>query len=77
MEKCIVCDKPATKYNEQGLPVCKAHENHEMMDMRCPFCKSYVDAKKGKFGTFFLCKECGPISRTKMTQFGRMYFMKK
>ena len=77
MEKCIVCSKDATTYNSQALPVCKAHASHEMIDMKCPFCKSYVDAKKGKYGTFFLCTECGPVSRSKMIQFGKMYFMKK
>lgn len=77
MEKCIICDKPATKYNVQALPVCKQHEPYEMMNMKCPFCKSYVDAKKGKYGTFFLCTACGPISRSKMQSFGKMYFQKR
>ncbi|MFC1753203.1 hypothetical protein ACFL96_07385 [Thermoproteota archaeon] len=77
MEKCIVCDRPATKYNSQSLPVCKVHENHEALNLNCPLCKGYLDVMKGKYGSFFICDKCGTISRSKLKQFANVFFVKK
>ena len=71
-----MCDKAATKYNEQGLPVCKIHENHEAINLNCPLCKQALDIMKGKYGTFFNCFKCGNVSRSKLKQFGQVYFIK-
>jgi predicted RNA-binding Zn-ribbon protein involved in translation (DUF1610 family) len=77
MEKCIVCDRPATKYNSQQLPVCKPHETHEALNLDCPLCKKALDVRKGKYGTFFICPNCGIVNRTKLKQFGNVFFAKK
>ena len=77
MEKCMVCDKHATRYNPQSLPVCKLHETYEALNLDCPLCKQPLDARKGKYGTFFICAGCGTVSRTKLKQFGNVFFMKR
>ena len=76
MEKCIVCDKHATKYNSQQLPVCKIHQDHEALNLNCPICKEYLDVRKGKYGTFFTCMKCGIVNRTKLKTFGNLFFVK-
>jgi len=76
MERCIVCDKQATRYNSQQLPVCRIHEKHEALNLNCPLCKGPLDAKKGKYGTFFTCFKCGTVSRTKLKTFGGLFFMR-
>jgi hypothetical protein len=59
-EKCPLCGSPAITKNKQGIPVCNDH--HEFtLDLKCA-CGGWLDAKDGKFGTFFVCFKCGPIS---------------
>ncbi len=60
-ETCMFCDKPATTENSQGLPSCKLHIKELLADRKC-VCGEYMDIKKGKFGAFFLCANCGPVS---------------
>lgn len=77
MEKCIVCGATCTTYNSQQLPVCKEHANYEILDLRCPYCKSYLDVRKGKYGSFFTCISCGTITVHKLKSFGNVFFGKK
>lgn len=61
---CPFCGKQATTKNSQGYGVCLKHKNAVMEDMRCA-CGEYLDIKEGKYGLFFLCMSCGPMSQSK------------
>ena len=61
---CVFCKKAALHENDQDLPVCKDHKNKEMQDKRC-ICGEYMDVKKGRWGAFYLCPQCGPHSLSK------------
>lgn len=64
IEGCPFCGMQSTTTNSQGVPVCQTHKNSELIDMKC-ICGEYLDIKKGKFGMFFTCMNCGPISMKK------------
>jgi len=57
---CPFCGERATVKNEQGLPTC-THHRHKEMNLKC-VCGSWLDIKESKYGTFFVCMECGPVS---------------
>ncbi len=61
VEKCPFCGKTATTENEQGVPTCISHKNEELLEYKC-MCGEYLEMRKGKWGPFFLCMRCGPIS---------------
>lgn len=60
---CTFCGSCATTKNAQGLPVCRHHTKDEI-NLKCA-CGDYLDVKESKYGTFFLCFRCGPISWSK------------
>lgn len=64
VDKCPFCGSVATIKNPQGVPVCPAHKNEELENMKCA-CGSHLDIKEGKYGVFFLCRNCGPINLKK------------
>lgn len=37
------------------------------MEIMCT-CGSWLELRDGKYGTFFLCENCGPISKSKALQ---------
>ncbi|MFH1072981.1 MAG: hypothetical protein V1743_06140, partial [Nanoarchaeota archaeon] len=53
--------------NLQGIPVCLDHKNRKTGELKC-VCGDYVDIKKGKYGTFFLCMRCGPMNLRKIKE---------
>ncbi|MCP3682296.1 MAG: hypothetical protein GY861_06360 [bacterium] len=63
VESCPFCNKRALAENPQGVPVCMAHKN-EYLDLRC-VCKEPLEIKKGKWGPYFHCMNCGNISFNK------------
>lgn len=62
--KCPFCGKIATAKNKLGISVCRDHTKTEGLDIKCT-CGAWLDIRDGKFGTFFLCENCGPISMSK------------
>lgn len=60
---CPFCGGSATSKNEQGLPVCRNHTKAEI-NLKC-VCGEYLDVKESKYGTFFLCMNCGSVSAKK------------
>jgi hypothetical protein len=60
---CPFCGTQATTKNAQGLPVCHRHTDKEI-NLKC-VCGGWLDVKESKFGTFFLCMDCGPVSYKK------------
>jgi len=69
VDSCIFCSARALALNEQQFPVCTNHRNAivNMDKLKCP-CGSYLDIKKGKYGAFFLCMNCGPRSISKIRE---------
>lgn len=68
-ETCIFCSERAICMNEQNLPTCTKHK-HELVDMnkvKCS-CGDFLDIKEGKYGSFFLCMNCGPMSIAKIKE---------
>ena len=68
-ENCIFCGERAICMNEQNLPTCVKHK-HETVNMdkiKCS-CGEFLDIKEGKFGSFFLCMNCGPMSIAKIKE---------
>lgn len=60
---CPFCGSNVTAKNDQGLPVCHRHTKDEI-NLKC-VCGEYLDVKESKYGTFFLCMRCGPVSYKK------------
>lgn len=61
---CLFCSKPATTKNDQGVPVCKEHSKAILNDFKCA-CGEYLDIRESKYGVFFTCMNCGPVSMKK------------
>lgn len=70
-DNCFFCGSRALAENDNGLPVCIKHKNEKTPDLKC-LCGEYLDAKKGKYGTFFLCMKCGPVSLRKIKDAGML-----
>ncbi|MFW6230877.1 MAG: hypothetical protein ACOC32_02535 [Nanoarchaeota archaeon] len=68
---CPFCGKQATTKNPQGIPVCKDHEENELLDMKC-ICGEYLDLVFGKFGPFFKCMRCGGVTFKKALEYNGM-----
>lgn len=66
---CFFCGKTALTENSQGLPACSSCRDKKADDKRCA-CGEYLDIKKSKWGAFFLCHNCGPISLSKVNNMG-------
>lgn len=64
INRCPFCEKQSTTENIQGIPTCSVHKKEELLDFKC-VCGEWLDIKKGKYGAFFLCMNCGPISLSK------------
>ena len=61
IDLCPFCEKAATAKNSQDVPVCQAHKKMLLPDLKCS-CNSYLDLKKGKFGVYFNCMNCGNMN---------------
>jgi endogenous inhibitor of DNA gyrase (YacG/DUF329 family) len=66
--ECPFCGKTAITENNQGVPVCLAHKNEELMNLKC-VCGEYVDLLKGKFGPYFHCMRCGNVNFNRIIEF--------
>lgn len=61
---CPFCGKLAVTENHQGVPVCLDHKKQALNDVKC-ICGEYLDVRKGKFGPYFNCINCGNVSFNK------------
>jgi hypothetical protein len=68
VDSCPFCNKQATTTNKEGFPVCIAHKDALFDDMKC-VCGKPLESRTGKYGKFFLCEDCGPISVKKVLEF--------
>ena len=60
---CPFCGKHATGKNPDGLLVCRHHKN-DTIQLQCA-CGKPLDVRESKYGTYFLCENCGPINYRK------------
>ena len=67
-DSCPFCQKLATAKNKQGVPVCLAHKDEEIGELRC-LCGEYLDMLEGKYGIFFKCIKCGNMNLRKVMEF--------
>jgi hypothetical protein len=65
IDKCPFCNSQAIFTNKQGFAVCKDHKDSLLNDMKC-VCGDYLDLKKGKYGMFYTCMNCGTMSQAKV-----------
>lgn len=70
---CVFCDKLATSKNKQGFATCKEHVNDTKPDKKC-ICGEWLDVKESKWGAFYLCSKCGPISLSKAEEMEAQQF---
>ncbi|NTV24084.1 MAG: hypothetical protein HGA85_06985 [Nanoarchaeota archaeon] len=61
VDTCPLCGKRALFKNKDGLTFCEDHKGSSIPEIRC-VCGSYLEMKKGKFGAFFVCINCGTIN---------------
>ncbi len=61
---CVFCNRPATIRNKERFAVCRDHKDQSMPDMKC-VCGEMLTQKESKYGPFFICPSCGPISLKK------------
>ena len=64
IDLCPFCEKAATAKNSQDVPVCQNHKKMLLPDLKCS-CSSYLDLRKGKFGVYFNCMNCGNMNMKK------------
>lgn len=60
-KECPFCGELAISANKQKIPVCKAHKDRELLDLKCA-CGGWLDLKFSKWGPFFTCMDCGTVS---------------
>lgn len=65
IDRCPFCNKQCTTINKQGISVCREHKNAVLNEMRC-ICGEYLEIRKGKYGYFFYCMNCGNQSPKKV-----------
>jgi hypothetical protein len=63
--QCPFCGGQAYAKNKQNVPVCTKHKELELPDLKC-ICGGWLDQRESKFGVFYTCMKCGPISFSKM-----------
>jgi len=71
VNKCPFCENQATTTNAQGIPTCIKHKEQELKNLKCA-CGSWLDIKKGPYGTFFVCMNCGAINQKKAMEMNNL-----
>ena len=71
LEPCPFCKKTAITKNSQGVPVCLAHKESNLPEMKCA-CGNYLNMMEGKFGVFFNCMSCGNKSLSKVLSMNQL-----
>ncbi len=68
IDTCPFCHRQATIKSKQHVPVCMAHKEEILDDLKC-VCSSTLEMMHGKFGVFFKCLSCGNLSLRKAMKF--------
>lgn len=67
VDTCPFCATQAYSKNRQGVPVCRNHVGTDLPDLKC-ICGGWLDQRESKFGVFYTCMRCGPVSFRKMME---------
>ncbi len=67
VDSCPFCGRQGVVKNSQGVPVCSAHRDDVLSDLKCA-CGSYVDVKSGKWGAYASCFKCGNVNLGKVLE---------
>ena len=67
IDKCPFCQKHATSFNKQKVPVCFSHRDEVLDNLKC-VCGSTLEIMHGKFGIFFSCVKCGNMNLRKVLE---------
>jgi len=70
-EGCPFCGKQATSRNAQDIPVCKAHTEAILNEMKC-ICGEYLENCIGKWGLYFRCQKCGNVNKKKVFEINQV-----
>jgi len=62
---CPFCGMQAYTKNKQDVPCCAKHKELVVPDLKC-ICGGWLDQRESKFGVFYACMKCGPVSFSKM-----------
>lgn len=54
--------------NPQDIPVCQAHKEEILDDLKC-VCGSILEILHSKYGVFFRCMVCGNMNLRKVLEF--------
>jgi hypothetical protein len=60
IESCPFCSHQSSVKNSQGVPVCSRHGKLLLENLKCS-CGKILEIKRGKFGPFFVCENCGIV----------------
>lgn len=61
LNKCFVCEKPATFKTIDKFNVCFRHKNYTPEKIKCS-CGKMFEFKISKFGPYYNCIKCGNYS---------------
>lgn len=64
-DNCPFCGKISITQNAQGVPVCQAHKERNLENIKCA-CGEYLEVLSGKWGPYFRCLNCGNINFKKV-----------
>ncbi len=67
VDSCPFCGKQGIAKNSQGVPVCLAHKQEMLSELKCA-CGSYIDVKSGKWGAYASCFKCGNVNLRKVLE---------
>lgn len=76
VDKCPFCSKTAITENSQGVPVCLDHKNKIMQNIKC-LCGTFLEIKKGKWGPYGYCINCGNINFRRVLEINKICSIKK
>ena len=63
--QCPFCGGASYAKNKQNVPTCTKHKDLTLPDLKC-ICGKWLDQRESKFGVFYTCMSCGPVSFSKM-----------
>lgn len=64
---CPFCGGQSYAKNKQNVPTCTKHKDLALPDLKC-VCGKWLDQRESKFGVFYTCMSCGPVSFSKMME---------
>lgn len=67
INSCPFCGRTAVAENPQGIPVCSKHLKESLPELKC-LCGSWLEIRKGKWGPYCQCLNCGNLNLKKVLE---------